>query len=126
LPDQGKYKIVIVGAEQKYWASLQEERARKFIRGFMSFFPAALFISGDCPYGGVDQWVKETARVLNKSFKSIPPQKKGWYWYKKRNIQMAKEGDLIINLEPYGHTSGGTWTKDYALKIGKYGFVVEF
>lgn len=122
-----KFKIVIVGAEQRAWTSAKEGPARIFIRNLMEHqFPEALFISGDCPKGGVDQWVRETATLLNKSFKSFPPQKRGWYWYKKRNMAMAKEGDMIIDLEPSGHVSGGTWTKDYAITLGKQGYTVEF
>lgn len=118
-------KIVIVGAEQNKWTPQKETKAREEILGWMLLFQDALFISGDCPKGGVDKWVREIAFSLNKRFKSYPPKKNSWYWYKKRNIKMAKEGDLIIDLEPIGNTSGGTWTANYAKTLGKRIIKVE-
>lgn len=121
-----RIKIVIVGAEQKHWSYPKECMVRGFIAQLMINQPTAIFISGDCPKGGVDQWVREIAKFLNKTFISYPPKKNSWYWYRKRNIQMAQEGDYILDLEPLGHTSGGTWTLNYGLSIGKKGEKVEF
>lgn len=126
MKSESRIKIVIVGAEQKYWSKSQEEKARMFIKEIMENFEDSLFISGDCPKGGVDIWVREIAQDLNKSFKSYPPRMNSWYWYRKRNMKMAQEGDLIINIEPLGHRSGGMWTMNYAKKIGKIGILVEF
>jgi len=119
-------KVVIVGSEQSSWAYDEEARAKKWIREFMMDHPDYLYMSGDCPYGGVDKWVREIAKELNKSFKPFPPQKNKWYYYRKRNMQMAREGDLIIDLEPKGVTSGGTWTADYADSIGKITLRIGF
>jgi len=119
-------KIVIVGARQRFWRLGQEELARMFIDKIMEDYPDALFISGECPEGGVDIWVKEIAQYKNRKFKPYPPKKKGWYYYKKRNIQMAEAGDLIIDIEPVGHTGGGTWTLNFAKSIGKKTFGTVF
>jgi len=118
-------KIVIVGAEKRAWKKRQAICTRKIIRAIMENYPDALFISGDCPKGGVDRWVREIATALNKNFKAYPPKKNSWYWYKKRNMQMARKGDIIISLEPLGNSSGGTWTVIYAQSIGKTGVKLE-
>lgn len=123
---QKKYKIVIVGSEQKYWQEGPELLARMFIKKIMEEYPDALFISGECPYGGIDAWVREIATYLDRDFKPFPPKKKAWYWYKKRNKAMAEAGDLIICIEPVGIVSGGTWTANYAEKLGKQVMRVEF
>lgn len=125
MGDNNELKIVIVGSEQKKWTYHKETMCRDLIRRFMETWPDALYISGECPKGGVDQWVKEIAQNLNIRYKGYPPQKKKWYYYKKRNIQMAKEGDIVIDLEPYGFTSGGTWTANYAKSIGKKAVTVK-
>lgn len=119
-------KVVIVGAEQKFWELRKESLVRFFITKVMKDFPEALYISGDCPKGGVDIWVREIAQSLNRNFKAYPPKKDTSYWYKKRNKQMAEEGDIIIDIEPKGHRSGGTWTLNYAHKLGKRIIKMEF
>lgn len=119
-------KIVIVGAEAKHWKKGQEILARMLIRKIMEDYPDALFISGDCPKGGIDIWVREIAQYLNRKFKAYPPKKNSWYWYKKRNKQMAEEGDLIIDIEPAGYVSGGYWTLKYAEKLGKQIVKISF
>lgn len=118
-------KIVIVGAEQSKWTSSKEAFCKDLIYLLMETWPDALYISGECPKGGVDQWVKEAAQNLNKRYKGYPPQKNSWYYYKKRNIQMAKEGDIVIDLEPSGFTSGGIWTAKYAKSLKKLVFMEE-
>jgi len=119
-------RIVIVGAEQSKWVPEKEKRVRQIITKIMESYSEALFISGDCPKGGVDQWVREIALGLNKRFKSFPPKKNSWYWYKKRNKKMAEEASFVFDLEPYGNWSGGTWTLEYAKSIGKNGIKIRF
>lgn len=119
-------KIVIVGAEEKYWTEEKASLARYFIAKVMDDHPDATYISGDCPKGGVDIWVREIAEMKGRDFKPFPPQKKSWYWYRKRNMKMALEGDIIIDLEPAGNWSGGTWTLQYAESKGKQTLKVEF
>ncbi len=121
-----RLKIVIVGSELKKWNKEKEKIAREVIIKIMTeLYPDALFLSGECPYGGVDSWVKETAENLNKAYKGYPPKKNKWYYYKKRNMQMAQDGDVIITIDPDGLSSGGTWTVEYAKTLGKLTFVVE-
>lgn len=125
MENKRDFKIVIVGSEQKKWTKDKETICRALIHMLMEAQPEALYISGECHLGGVDQWVKEIAQNLNKRYRGYPPKKNSWYYYKKRNIQMAKEGNLVIDLEPEGFTSGGTWTVKYAKSIGKVGVTVE-
>jgi len=119
-------KIAIVGAEAKYWSQEKARSARLAIRRILEQWPQAIFISGDCPKGGVDIWVRKEASIQKRSFRAFPPKKHSWYWYKKRNIQIAEEADIVMDFEPVGHSSGGTWTAEYARKLGKITLRFEF
>jgi len=125
MHNKGTLTIVIVGSEQKKWSYHKESICRALIKEFMEEHPDELYISGECHRGGVDQWVKEIAHNLNKRYKGYPPKERKWYYYKKRNIKMAEIGDVVIDLEPFGFTSGGTWTANYAKSIGKKAVTVE-
>jgi len=46
----------------------------------------------------------------------FPKRLKG---YRSRNIQIAKACDVLYDIEPEGKRSGGTWTLEYAKKLGK-------
>lgn len=118
-------KVVIVGADGRAWNETKGAMARNLLRLVIQESNDVLFLSGQCPYGGIDEWVEQICRILKKPFKPYPPKKKSWYWYKKRNMEMAKDGDFIIDIEPSGHESGGTWTLNYARSIGKEGMKVE-
>lgn len=118
-------KIVIVGADERAWNDTKGAMARQLLRLVINEAEGVQFISGQCPFGGIDEWTEQICRILNKPFKAYPPKKKSWYWYKKRNMQMAQDGDFVIDIEPSGHESGGTWTLNYAKSIGKQGLKVE-
>jgi len=123
------YKVVIVGADERAWNLSQKKEAKAWIEIIFSMFPYAQFISGHCPKGGIDIWVEcgcKQSKIRN--FKPFKPKVKKWGGkggYKDRNMKMAEYGDLIIDIEPKGHRSGGTWTKEYAENIGKRVWKIE-
>lgn len=116
-------KKVIVGSEAKYWTKAQEAFVRNMIA--MMLQPGDTVVTGECPFGGIDLWAKEVAYSKGNGVMLFPPVKKSWYWYKKRNIQMAVEGDIVFCIEPRDRKSGGYWTLTYARKLGKPGILIE-
>lgn len=118
-------KVAIVGASEDKWRDeLQKIRAKQVILRF--FDRGMILISGGCPKGGVDIWAEEIADGLSGVEKIIfKPEinqwedKDGRMGYKSRNMKIAEECDMLFDIEPDGKRSGGTWTLEYAKKIGK-------
>jgi hypothetical protein len=110
-------KIGIVGSEEKYWTEKQREQVKQTIN--MILGEDDVLISGGCHKGGVDIWAEEVAdkKGLNKII--FLPEKLTWYWYKKRNMRIAEESDVLVDIEPGDRKSGGYWTLNYAKSIGK-------
>jgi hypothetical protein len=157
--------IVVVGSEQKYWTNEQEIQAKKHIHRLISDLKVGMLtvngktillsssvtgMSGVCPKGGVDIWFQEECIRQNLPFIPRPPDVDSWNdkldkkGYKSRNLQMVKEGNVFIDIEPiwkasFGDNhkavdnfrtyrwSGGTWTLTEAKKVGKqvYTIVIE-
>lgn len=132
-------RLGIVGSEQAKFTPETEEAARRYIRTVISM--ATLVVSGECHLGGVDIFIKEEAKRLNIPYHGYPPEFHGWEAYKKRNIQITQNSDLVICITvrklPPGYKekgfekycyhcktdthikSGGCWTVKYARSIGK-------
>lgn len=110
-------KLAIVGSEEKYWSRELAVKAISAIDALLG--PQDTLISGGCLRGGVDIWAERIAD--KKGLKKIIflPQKNNWYYYKKRNIQIAHECDFLVCVEPGDRKSGGYWTLCYARSIGK-------
>lgn len=142
--------IVIVGAQENKWTPTQKIIARERIyniifNNYLKYTKLPILerseiftvISGHCPYGGVDIWVEEIMKdnfhvnVKNITMLIISPEvhqwndKNGQMGYKSRNIKMAEIGDIIYDIEPKGNWSGGTWTAEYAHKLGKETHKIE-
>jgi len=122
------FKVVIVGADERAWIPETEKEAKAWIEIIVSIFPNAEFVSGECPLGGIDIWTESLAKQLHKQFTPFKPKINKWQGvggYKDRNTKMAEYGDLIIDIEPKGHRSGGTWTIEYAQDKGKKVWKIE-
>ena len=51
----------------------------------------------------------------------FPPEGRGWRYYHERNLKIARECDVIFDIEPEDRrgNSGGAWTARQAAKMGK-------
>lgn len=116
--------LVIIGSESKYWDKEQEKKARKVIRDLILFYceeyADLVIASGECPKGGIDIWLKEAYEHYKRDgvvYRGFPPEENNLCYYKKRNKEMARYGDIIIAIEPYnrvGQKSGAEWVLKYA------------
>ena len=124
-----RIKIAIVGSEENKWSEEQKERAKevieKIFRDYLDVGYDVVLISGGCPKGGVDVWAEEIADRMGIKKRIFRPEKNGWYYYRKRNVKIARSCDVIYDIEPKGKRSGGTWTLGFARKIGKHGELIE-
>jgi len=124
-----KIRVAFVGSEERKWSEEQKRRAKRLIVDIVLSYVAlgydVVVVSGRCPRGGVDIWAEEIADQLGLSKQIYPPEKPRWYYYKKRNILIAENCDVLYDIEPKGKRSGGTWTMRYAKRLGKPVFLVE-
>jgi hypothetical protein len=137
-------RIGIVGSEGAKFTPETEALARQLIRQYLS--PGDTVVSGQCHLGGIDIWAVEEAKALGLAYTEHPPPFHSWAnGYKVRNIQIARDSELVICITvkalPPGYTaqgfehycyhcqtdqhvkSGGCWTVKYAKSIGKEGYV---
>ena len=64
---------------------------------------------------GIDTLAEETAEKWVFDTKIFRPEKKGWYWYKKRNKLIAERCDVLYRIATReSKTYGSGWTADYA------------
>lgn len=69
---------------------------------------------------GIDTIGEEKAIELGFSVRAHLPIKPTWYWYKKRNILVAEECDVLYRIaKTNSKTYGSGWTADYAESLGK-------
>jgi len=70
----------------------------------------------------------------HKMDKNLLEHKQGDYYYyrrfvqkgyRSRNIQIAENCDILYCINPKGVWSGGTWTMNYAKKLGRKVFLIE-
>lgn len=139
--------IGIVGSEAAKFTAETEAKAREIIRSLLS--PAdAILCSGHCQLGGVDIFAEEEAQALGRFDPQyiFPPRQLNWtFGYKPRNLQIARESDVVYCLtlkelpptyqgmrfeacyhcagsdRPPHVKSGGCWTVLQAIKRGKPG-----
>lgn len=69
---------------------------------------------------GIDILVEDEAEkwgILTDIYRS---EKKGWYWYKKRNELIAQRCDVLYRIyTEQSKTYGSGWTRDRATELGK-------
>lgn len=132
----------IVGAEGMKFTALGQERARVILTDIISNISVHRVVSGKCHLGGIDIWAIEIAKRLGRDITEYPPKSLSWEWYKKRNLQIANDSDIVhciaVDVLPdkfkgmlfdlcyhcgtKDHVkSGGCWTMKQAIKMGKVG-----
>lgn len=137
-------RVAIVGSEEKYWTAEQREEVvlriveilSEYIETCLPYGEVSLptLISGGCPKGGVDIWAEIVATIMYIPKKIFIPDILEWKgrWiefegkkvylkgYKDRNMEIAKECDVLYCIDPaWRDWSGGRWTMNYAKKLGK-------
>ena len=117
-------RIAVVGADGRYLSPEDEERARRFIEGFLMLFLMnsvdVELVSGGCPLGGIDKIAEEVADRLGIPKTVFRPEGKGWRYYRERNLRIAEYCDVLLVVEPsWRRHSGGLWTGRMAYKLGK-------
>lgn len=133
--------VAFVGADSSKWDQRTETvvrlKIRNIMRYYMSAYPNAFIpISGHSPKGGVDIWAEEIAKELGLEMKIFAPNVFAWEvkeknGYKKRNIMIAEECDVLFVFSPSINGkvvwNGGLWTANYAENLGKkvHRFVIE-
>jgi len=111
-------RIAIVGASGSHWKEGDKEKVKKTIRGLLK--KGDILVSGGCPFRGVDIWAEEVASEMRIEQAIFLPKTNNWSGYKARNIRIARECDMLYDIEPKGRVrSGGIWTMNYAKDIGK-------
>jgi hypothetical protein len=142
----------IVGHEAAKFTAASEQVVRSAIRLRLHEADVDRVVSGACPLGGVDVWAIQEAEALGIETQEFPPANSRWEpdGFKARNIQIAEAADLVIcyvvDRLPAAYTgrrfefcyhcvrrtgggidhvkSGGCWTLNHALGLGKDGAVV--
>jgi len=123
-------KVAFVGADARAWKrrGISENYLRNILRTLMLEELEKgrfIFVSGGCPYGGVDIIAEEVAKKLGLKCVIYKPKRLGWRWYRERNIKIAEECDVLFCIEPLDRVkSGGIWTLNWAKKLGKEVYLV--
>ena len=131
-------KIAIVGAEEGRWYAKNVNTVKNTIERVLMKHAIEedeiTFISGGCPYGGIDIWAEKIADKLIESDliqekKIYLPQVKSWedvrgkLGYKSRNLQIAYNCDILYVFSPFYDGkliwNGGEWTANQAGYMGK-------
>jgi hypothetical protein len=136
-------KVGIIGHAENKFTIESEKSARKLIRNILAQYHNPILVSGHCPMGGIDIWAEEVAKDLGLQMDLKIPKQNRWdaeYGYKKRNIDIAKDSDILhiilVNGYPKEYKgmvfskcyhcnsnshikSGACWTGKVAEKLGK-------
>lgn len=149
----GMKMVGIVGAGDEKFTAETRKRARALIEQLLLPNNVVL-VSGRSPIGGIDVWAEEVADERGRMKIIHAPKVKQWdppgqYGYKARNLDIAKDSDIlhVIVVEKYplgykgqrfeycyhciripgreelayGHVkSGGCYTAAKALEMGKF------
>lgn len=107
-------KLAIVGS-----VSLSgREDVYHLIQAVLEGHRPELVVSGGAE--GVDSMAVEVAEMLGLAWHEFLPERPGWQWYKKRNLQIATECSQLLRIVASGtKTYGSGWTRDRAAEMGK-------
>ncbi len=100
-------KIGIVGHGSDKFTSIGEEEAKCFIDDILN--EGDILVSGHSPVGGIDIWAEENARKRNISTDIKIPKQNQWdaeYGFKQRNLDIAKDSDVVYVLVVRGYPEG--------------------
>lgn len=139
--------VGIVGHGSDKFTLEGQARARTLIRELLT--GADVMVSGHSPVGGIDIWAEEEAERAGVVLDLKIPETHSWnpvrgYGFKARNIDIAKDSTevhiILADTYPPGYVgmrfeecyhclrlrpnlvhvkSGGCWTGNHALKLGK-------
>lgn len=91
-------------------------RAATIIRAVIADARPNLIISGDCPYGGVDDLAEQLATEAGIPFKAYPATTRRWDGvggYRERNLKIAGVCTRLLRIVcAYSTTYGSGWTRD--------------
>lgn len=144
--------IGFVGSEEKWWQGYQREvvvkrtinilkeatklKVPKIAMSAYLDMTSVYVCSGGCRYGGVDIWAEVIADTLGYPKHIFEPTGDGWNYYRRRNIKIAEDVDILYCFEPeweeymgyekrysagdkFCRRSGGIWTMDHARDLDK-------
>lgn len=120
-------RIVIVGAEEKYWGGIAKIKAQNVIFELLSELKPDTLISGHCPAGGVDIWAEGYAYILGIRTEIYKPETMQWHGisgkrgFRDRNLQIASSDfDAFYVISPVHNGelvwNGGEYTANHAEK----------
>ncbi len=90
-------RIGIVGSEEAKFIPITKAKAYIEINKWLDQFPKIQYIcSGECHLGGVDIYARQIALARGIKFIPYPPKKLTWEYYKKRNLQIANNSDIVL------------------------------
>lgn len=88
--------VGIVGSEQAKFTAETEKRAREVIQDILRMPGVTAMCSGHCHLGGVDIFAENVADELGLKKIVYPPKQYNWeHGYKPRNLQIAKDSDIV-------------------------------
>ncbi len=136
--------VGIVGHEAKKFTPETEAKARTIIKQLLTAPGVTGVASGHCHLGGIDIWAEEIGSELGLKLDVFPPATRSWEsGFKPRNIRIAESSTeechcIVVKEYPLTYTgmrfkmcyhckvdthikSGGCYTVNYAMKLGKRG-----
>jgi hypothetical protein len=98
-----KMKLGIVGAGADKFTEIGKTRCKKKIEDIILRSKPDVVISGGSPVGGVDIWAEEIAKTLGVETCIYKPKinqwdPKGGYGFRARNLDIAKNSDVVVVL----------------------------
>jgi hypothetical protein len=126
-------KIAVVGSREDAWGAIARQQARATMafligRAWGQYSLGAsgkklTIISGACPKGGVDIWVRDLCRDAGIHLIEFNPGIQTWggvNGYKARNDRIAEECDVMLVIRSdYAKTRGSLYTGERAEQLGK-------
>lgn len=112
-------KLAIIGSTEDKFTDLEKTLVKRIVKAVCLTFMPDEVVSGGAT--GVDTWAaEESASLKGVSTTIFRPEKKGWYWYKKRNQKIADECTALVRIvSKRSKTYGSGWTRDRAKEQGK-------
>lgn len=107
-------KLAIVG--NRILASSSD--AEKAIEDVLDKYNPNEVVSGGAV--GIDSMAAKAAKRRGIALKEFLPEKKGWNYYRVRDVKIAKYCDALVRIYSSKSTTYGSgWTADYARRLGK-------
>jgi len=120
----------IVGSDRRWWKDGDERKVKELIRRIVRYwvrkYGDVMVVTGDCPYGGVDEWTVEVCKELGVKVRVVRSEGWGWKYWKVRNRRIAELVEALYCIDKKGREwSGGRWTMREAKRLGKWVKLIE-